>query len=131
VVIQKCFSEESIPVYGDGSNVRDWIWAEEHCEGIYLALKRGKSGETYCFGGDNEWSNINLVQMICDILQKYRPPKKIKHYRDLIQFVTDRPGHDWRYSIDSSKARKELGFQNHPEKMRERLLRTIQWYEKH
>lgn len=130
VVINKCFREEGIPVYGNGSNVRDWIWAEEHCQGIYLALTKGQRGETYCFGGDNEWSNLNLVQTICDLMQEFDPPKKVGHYRDLIQFVTDRPGHDWRYSIDSSKAKRELGFQNHPEKMRERLLATIQWYKR-
>jgi dTDP-glucose 4,6-dehydratase len=128
VVINKCFREEPIPVYGNGSNVRDWIWAEEHCEGIYLALTKGRRGETYCFGGDNEWSNLNLVQTICDLMQEYKAPKKVANYRDLIQFVTDRPGHDWRYSIDSSKAKRDLGFQNHPEKMRERLLATIRWY---
>lgn len=128
VVIQKCLREENIPVYGDGSNIRDWIYVDEHCEGIFLALKNAKNGETFCFGGDNEFTNLKLVEMICDLVQDLQPSKKVKHMRDLISFVKDRPGHDWRYSIDSSKAKKDLGFKNSPEKMRERLLRTIQWY---
>lgn len=130
VVIKKCFQEEKIPVYGDGSNVRDWIYVDEHCEGIFLALTKGRIGETYCLGGDNEITNLQLVQTICDLMQETQPPKKHQHYRDLISFVTDRPGHDWRYSIDSSKAKKQISFGNHPHKMKERLLKTIAYYQK-
>jgi dTDP-glucose 4,6-dehydratase len=110
-VLRSALDETSIPVYGEGKNIRDWIFVDDHNDGIFLALTKGRIGECYCFGAQNESDNLSLVQRICDGLMEFRRPTKVKHYRDLIRFVKDRPGHDFRYAIDSSKARKELGFE--------------------
>jgi dTDP-glucose 4,6-dehydratase len=109
-VIKHCIEKITIPVYGSGTNIRDWIWAEDHCMGIYLALEKFKKGETYCFGGDCEKTNIEIIHMICDIFSSLSEEEF--DYRSLISFVEDRSGHDFRYAIDSSKAKKELCFDN-------------------
>ncbi|HEX9804739.1 MAG TPA: dTDP-glucose 4,6-dehydratase [Candidatus Dojkabacteria bacterium] len=118
LAITRALAGEDIPLYGDGENIRDWIYVADHCQGIDLVIKKGRIGETYLLGGDSEVSNINVVESILDI---------IGASHDLIKFVEDRKGHDRRYAIDFSKAEKELGFK--PEKsFDERLKETISWF---
>jgi dTDP-glucose 4,6-dehydratase len=127
LVIVKCLSNEDIPVYGDGQNIRDWIYVDDHCKGIYEVLQNGKIGETYNIGGNQEISNLELVYQICDILDKIRPSKTIDSYRNLITFVKDRPGHDFRYAIDSTKIQNQLKFFP-KETIHSGLRKTINWY---
>lgn len=116
-----------LPVYGKGSNVRDWIHVMDHSRGIFRALERGIPGKTYCFGGNAERKNLDVVDAICIELDRVRPRSDKKSYRDQIAFVTDRLGHDWRYAIDDSLAQGELGFER--EFTFESGLRdTIHWY---
>lgn len=135
LIILNALSGKSLPVYGDGSNVRDWIYVEDHCKAVKLAFEKGRPGEVYTIGASNEQKNLNLVNQICSVLDDVAPPIEIpelrdrglKSYKELIQFVTDRPGHDKRYAIDSTKIRRELGWQ--PEVGFEAgLRRTIEWY---
>jgi dTDP-glucose 4,6-dehydratase len=108
VVVRSCLDNKSIPVYGDGSNIRDWLYVEDHCDAIDLILQRGRLGETYNIGGDNEIDNMTLVNSICEVMDvKY--PKNAPH-QQLITMVQDRKGHDWRYAIDSLKLKKELSW---------------------
>jgi dTDP-glucose 4,6-dehydratase len=107
-VIRSCLSGEPIPVYGDGGNVRDWLYVDDHCEGIDAVIRRGTLGEVYNIGGDCEIANIDLVRRICSLMDEAHPAGK-PHAR-LISFVKDRPGHDWRYAIDSGKITRELGW---------------------
>lgn len=117
-IIHSIIDNKKIPVYGDGMNIRDWLFVEDHCDGILLALNEGKVGEKYNIGGGEEVPNIQLVKMILDTLQKPY---------DLIEFVKDRPGHDRRYSIDCSKIEKQLGYQ--PKySLKDGLEKTIEWY---
>ena len=127
LVIVKCLSNEGIPIYGDGQNVRDWIYVDDHCKGIYEVLQNGKIGETYNIGGNQEISNLELVYQICDILDKIRPSKTMDSYRNLITFVKDRPGHDFRYAIDSTKIQNQLKFFP-KETIHSGLRKTINWY---
>ncbi len=127
VAIQKAVSGQSIPVYGDGSNIRDWLFVGDHCEGIYRVLTGGTVGDTFNFGGDCELANIELVHMICDILDEIKPKRDGQSYRQQITFVTDRPGHDWRYAIDFTHAREKLGWQP-VTSLESGLQKTIQWY---
>jgi dTDP-glucose 4,6-dehydratase len=120
---------KNLPVYGDGSNIRDWIHVEDHCYGVGLALHKGKPGETYCFGGDAERNNLDVVKTICATLQDLMP-RNDKNYEALITFVKDRPGHDWRYAIDDSKAQRELGF-TRKYNFETGLHATIEWYLSH
>jgi len=118
---------EPLPVYGDGRHVRDWIHVEDHCEAIWLIVNEGKAGETYNVGARGEMENIELVGLICDILDEMVPPPKGKRRRDLITFVEDRPGHDRRYAIDATKITEELHWR--PRRTLEEGLReTIKWY---
>jgi dTDP-glucose 4,6-dehydratase len=119
-------SGKPLPVYGKGENVRDWIHVEDHCEGILLALEKGKPGGSYCFGGNAERRNIDLVKDLCAILDQLRP-KKSGSYAEQISFVTDRKGHDWRYAIDDSLAARELGFRRKHE-LKDGLKSTVEWY---
>ena len=124
-VISNCLNGVEIPVYGKGENIRDWIYVEDHVAGIFLTLEKGEVGETYCFGGDCEKTNIDLVNMICQIMDR-KNPQNAPH-KDLIAFVTDRPGHDLRYAIDSSKGKSELGF-DIEDSFENKLESTIDWY---
>ncbi len=135
LIIMNALSGKALPVYGDGSNVRDWIYVEDHCKAVRLAFEKGRPGEVYAIGANNEQKNLNLITEICSILDDVAPPVEIpelrerglQSYRDLIRFVTDRPGHDRRYAIDSAKITRELGWQ--PEVGFEAgLRRTIEWY---
>ena len=130
VTITKAISGKKLPVYGEGNNIRDWIHVEDHCSGVALALEKGKSGETYCFGGNNEITNIELVRKICGILDKIRPNKTGTLYESQIEFVKDRLGHDYRYAIDDNKAEKALGFKR-SHNFASGLKSTIEWYLTH
>ncbi|HET6384208.1 MAG TPA: dTDP-glucose 4,6-dehydratase [Armatimonadota bacterium] len=123
-VIRSCVQQKAIPVYGDGSNIRDWLFVRDHCSGIDRVIRNGALGSTYNIGGANEWNNISICREICRIMDERRPAGS-PHER-LISFVTDRPGHDWRYAIDASKIAK-LGWS--PEETFETGIRkTVDWY---
>ncbi|NDG85531.1 MAG: dTDP-glucose 4,6-dehydratase, partial [Proteobacteria bacterium] len=102
-----------LPVYGKGENIRDWIHVKDHARGVLLALEKGRVGDTFCFGGNSERKNLEVVHALCAALDELRPRAGGKSYRELITFVTDRPGHDFRYAIDDSKAQRELGYVHH------------------
>jgi dTDP-glucose 4,6-dehydratase len=135
LMILNALSGKPLPVYGDGSNVRDWIYVEDHCKAVKLAFEKGKPGEVYAIGASNEQKNINLVNQICSILDDIAPPVEIpqlrerglKSYSELIRFVADRPGHDYRYAIDSAKITRELGWQAEVG-FEAGLRQTIEWY---
>ncbi|SHF03414.1 dTDP-glucose 4,6-dehydratase [Fodinibius roseus] len=126
-VIRTALEEEDIPVYGKGENVRDWLYVQDHCEALDLAYQKGRAGETYTIGGDNEWKNIDLVKKICEILNEEQPSGTLSDYKELITFVKDRPGHDFRYAIDASKIKRELGW-SREDSFEDRLRETVQWY---
>ncbi len=124
-VIRACAEGTPIPVYGDGSNVRDWLYVEDHCIAIDAVLRGGRLGETYNIGGREELSNLDLVRAICRVMDDLRP-RNAPHDR-LIEFVKDRPGHDWRYAIDDRKIASELGWQP-AENLESGLHKTVSWY---
>jgi len=127
LVIQKALAGEPLPVYGDGSNVRDWLFVGDHCAAIEAVLAGGRVGETYNVGGDAERRNLEVVHAICDILDRLRPRSDGTSRREQITFVKDRPGHDQRYAIDASKLKRELGWA--PSVSFEQGLEdTIRWY---
>lgn len=126
-MITNALAGDTLPVYGDGGNIRDWIHVEDHCAGVLLALDRGVPGETYCFGGNAEKTNIDVVHAICDILDRVRPRSDGASYRTQIAFVEDRAGHDRRYAIDDSKAQRELGF-TRAHDFASGLEQTVAWY---
>ncbi|MGB1539413.1 MAG: dTDP-glucose 4,6-dehydratase, partial [Rickettsiales bacterium] len=109
-MITRGLKGDSLPIYGDGKNIRDWIHVEDHSAGVLLALEQGNPGETYCFGGNAEKNNNDVVHTLCAILDALQPRPNGQSYASLIQYVQDRPGHDRRYAIDDSKAERELGF---------------------
>jgi len=126
VVIQSVLARKSIPVYGDGMNVRDWLYVRDHAEALWQVLTRGRAGETYNIGGNNEWANIRIVELICDLIDELAP-KAGGQSRQLIAFVKDRPGHDRRYAIDATRIKQDLGWT--PAYTFERGIReTVQWY---
>jgi dTDP-glucose 4,6-dehydratase len=127
-MINCALSERPLPVYGNGRNIRDWIHVADHCHGISLALNNGRLGESYCFGGNSERNNLDVVNSICKILNKIKPRANGKPYEELIAFVEDRKGHDWRYAIDDSKATNELGFKRRFSKFEDGLEQTVTWY---
>ncbi|HTQ50446.1 MAG TPA: dTDP-glucose 4,6-dehydratase [Candidatus Acidoferrales bacterium] len=129
VVIQSVLARRPVPVYGDGLNVRDWLYVRDHAQALWLVLTRGKLGETYNIGGHNEWANLRIVELICDLIDELAP-KLGGHSRQLISFVKDRPGHDRRYAIDASKIQRELGW-TPAHKFEQGLRETIQWYLDH
>jgi dTDP-glucose 4,6-dehydratase len=119
-----------LPVYGDGQNVRDWLYVRDHCQALDTVIHQGKAGETYNIGGNNEVKNIDLVRMLCELMDELATDLPVKPARNLITFVKDRPGHDRRYAIDASKIRTELGWQPQ-ETVEGGLRKTIQWYLDH
>lgn len=125
-IIRKALAGENIPIYGDGKNVRDWLYVLDHCKGIELAFKTGKSGETYNIGGRNERNNLQIVDTVCTILNDLKP-KATGKYQDQITFVKDRPGHDLRYAIDATKIETELGWKA-DENFETGIKKTIEWY---
>lgn len=126
VVILNALSGKPLPIYGDGSNIRDWLFVEDHADALLLVIEKGQLGRSYNIGGENERTNLELVQTICAILDRLRP-RDSGSYADLITFVTDRPGHDARYAIDPSRIRDELGWRPSVT-VEEGLERTVQWY---
>ncbi|MCP5482112.1 MAG: dTDP-glucose 4,6-dehydratase [Spirochaetales bacterium] len=125
VIIRACLSGAEIPVYGQGLNIRDWIFVDDHCAALKLLLEKGRPGEIYNIGGNNEWRNIDIVNLICELMQELKPSSG--SYKDLIRFVSDRPGHDFRYAIDSSKMKRTLGW-SASKCFREAMATTIRWY---
>ena len=124
--ILNALNQVEIPVYGNGKQVRDWLYVEDHVDALYTILKNGKLGETYNIGGNNEKSNIEVVNKVCSLLDE-RSPRKEGSYSDLISFVEDRPGHDFRYAIDSSKLKEELNWKP-IESFETGLTKTVEWY---
>lgn len=126
LMILNALEGKPLPIYGTGENVRDWLYVEDHCRAIWLVIEKGRVGETYNVGGNNEWKNVDIVHKICDILGQ-ELGKDAGEFEQLITFVADRPGHDLRYAIDSTKIREELGWK--PQETFETGLRkTVQWY---
>ena len=125
-IIRKAIQGENIPIYGDGKNVRDWLYVLDHCKGIELAFKTGKAGETYNIGGRNERNNLYIVDTVCSILNELQPKSEGK-YQDQITFVKDRPGHDLRYAIDATKIETELGWKA-DENFETGIVKTVRWY---
>ena len=126
VVIQSVLARKSVPVYGDGMNVRDWLYVHDHAEALWLVLTRGRTGDTYNIGGHNEWANLPIVQLICDLIDEMGPQLG-GNSRKLITFVKDRPGHDRRYAIDASKIAKDLGWLP-AHKFEQGIRETVRWY---
>ena len=126
-IIRKALAEQPIPIYGDGKNVRDWLYVLDHCKGISLVFQKGRSGETYNVGGRNERNNNQIVDKICSVLDQQQPRVNGKSYKELITFVKDRAGHDKRYAIDAAKIEKELGWKAE-EVFDTGIQKTISWY---
>lgn len=126
-IIRKCLKGEEIPVYGDGKNVRDWLYVLDHCKGIELAYHKGRGGETYNIGGRNERENIYIVKSICALLDERVPRADGSKYETLISYVKDRAGHDRRYAIDADKIEGELGWKA-DENFETGILKTVEWY---
>jgi len=124
-VIRSCLEGSAIPVYGDGSNIRDWLYVDDHCAGIDRVIRRGALGETYNIGGLNEWANIDICRLICELMDGYRPQSA--PHADLIAFVKDRAGHDWRYAIDARRMRDELDWEP-LETFETGIRKTVEWY---
>ncbi len=125
-IIRKALGGEEIPIYGDGSNIRDWLYVLDHCKGIALAYDKGVSGETYNIGGRNERNNLYIANKVCELLDA-KHPKSSGSYKDRITFVKDRAGHDFRYAIDASKIENELGWKA-DENFESGIEKTIDWY---
>ena len=129
LMILNALEGKPLPIYGDGSQIRDWLFVEDHARALHKVFMEGKLGETYNIGGHNEKKNIEVVHLVCELLEELAPnkPQGIQHYKDLITFVTDRPGHDVRYAIDATKIKKELSWV--PEETFESgMKKTVQWY---
>jgi len=127
LMILNALEGKALPVYGDGRNVRDWLYVRDHCRAIWTIMKHGKRGDTYTIGGDNEMENIRVVEMVCDILDEMLGEAGSRSRRELITFVKDRPGHDLRYAIDFTKLKRELGW-GPEESFESGVRKTIQWY---
>jgi dTDP-glucose 4,6-dehydratase len=129
LVIRKALADEPLPVYGDGRNVRDWLFVGDHCKALRRVLEAGRVGETYNIGGESERANIDLVHTLCDLLDRMRS-RRAGSYRELVTFVKDRPGHDRRYAMNIEKIGRELGWR--PEETFESgLAKTVRWYLEH
>ena len=124
-IIHACLEQRPIPVYGDGSNIRDWLYVTDHCRGIDVVLRRGRIGECYNVGGCNERANLDLVRALCALMDEIHPRER--PHAELISFVDDRPGHDWRYAIDITKISTELGWKPE-ENSQSGLRKTVEWY---
>src|SRR5699024_5145172 len=124
-IIRKALSGEAIPIYGTGENVRDWLYVTDHCEGIFKVWKKGKLGETFNIGGDNEKTNLEIANIVCEVLDKKQP--KNTSFKKQISFVEDRLGHDYRYAIDAEKIKSTLGWEA-KESFITGIEKTIEWY---
>ncbi len=130
LMILNAMEGKALPVYGDGKNIRDWLYVEDHCQAVWEIIRRGRVGETYNIGGNCEMENIRLVEMLCDMVDAMSPIKLRTPRRSLITFVKDRPGHDRRYAIDATKLKNELGWTPQTD-LKSGLQKTIQWYMAH
>jgi len=126
VMIQNIKDEKSLPVYGDGKNIRDWLYVDDHNSAVWAIVNKGKIGETYNIGGENEWENIKLVNVLCEKMEKIHG-KEDSFYKELITYVNDRPGHDRRYAINCDKLKNELGWKQAYD-FENGLQKTIEWY---
>ncbi|SFL45790.1 dTDP-glucose 4,6-dehydratase [Salibacterium qingdaonense] len=130
-IIRKALSLETVPIYGDGQNIRDWLYVTDHCRGVELAYWNGRAGESYNIGGDNERTNLYIAEKICTMLDERKAEKLegrgLESYMDLITYVKDRPGHDRRYAVDAAKIKEELGWKPE-EDFESGLLKTVEWY---
>ena len=127
LMIINCLDWKPLPVYGDGQNVRDWLFVDDHCNAIKKVYENGRIGETYNIGGNNEIKNIDIVNIICSVLDNLKPSDNGKSYSELITFVEDRPGHDFRYAINAEKIQKELGWFP-SESFYTGIKKTVEWY---
>ncbi len=125
LIIVNCLEGKPLPVYGDGKQIRDWLYVEDHCQGIELILNKGRVGEVYNIGGNNEWTNIDIVKLVCVLMDQHHPEGA--PHTNLITHVTDRLGHDRRYAIDATKITKELGYKP-KETFETGIRKTVQWY---
>lgn len=125
LIISKALAGKPLPIYGDGSNIRDWLFVDDHVQALYCVLNKGRNGETYNIGGNCQLTNLEVVRKICDILDEIKP--KETSYKEQIEFVSDRPGHDYRYAVNISKIQSELGWFP-SESFETGLLKTINWY---
>ncbi len=127
LIISNALQSKNLPIYGKGENIRDWLYVDDHARGILLAFERGRLGESYCIGGHNERSNIEVVKTICSILDELCPKQDGKSYIELISYVTDRAGHDFRYAMDPTKIENDLGWKPQ-ENFESGIRKTVQWY---
>jgi len=130
LVILNCLDGKSLPIYGKGDNIRDWLYVEDHAKALWLVVNQGVPGETYNVGGNNERTNLQIVEAICDLLDELAPERRredLRSYRELMTFVADRPGHDKRYAIDASKLKDELGWRP-AENFDTGIRKTVRWY---
>lgn len=129
LIILNALAGKPLPVYGNGAQIRDWLYVEDHARALYLVVTEGAIGETYNIGGHNERKNIDVVKTVCALLEELVPskPEGVEHYADLITYVTDRPGHDMRYAIDAAKIERELGWRPR-ETFESGIRKTVQWY---
>ena len=127
LMVLNALNVKPLPVYGDGMQIRDWLYVDDHCEAIIRVVKNGRDGETYCVGGDNQPPNIEIVKTICEILDELQPESAHCPHQNLISYVADRPGHDRRYDIDISKIENELGWKPSHD-LRQGLVDTVKWY---
>jgi len=127
LMIQKVLRGEQLPVYGDGSNVRDWLYVEDHCSGLFLALVKGRLGEVYNIGGKHEMTNLQLIHALIEVIREEAPDREIRTAEEIITYVKDRPGHDKRYAIDCAKIGGELGWEP-AETFDTGIRRTVRWY---
>ena len=127
LMIANCLDSKPLPIYGDGLNIRDWLYVKDHCRAINSVIVNGEVGETYNIGGNNEITNIDIVKKICEVLDKLHPMKNKKSYHSLISYVPDRPGHDFRYAINATKIKKEIGWVP-LESFESGINKTVEWY---
>jgi dTDP-glucose 4,6-dehydratase len=127
LIINNALVGKPLPVYGKGDNIRDWLFVDDHAEALQVVLENGKLGESYNIGGFNEHTNLDVVHRVCDIMDELLPDSEHRPHRNLITFVTDRPGHDQRYAIDASKIERELGWKP-KETFASGLRKTVEWY---
>lgn len=125
VTLLNALNKTSLPIYGDGKQVRDWLFVEDHVDALFSIINSGHVGESYCIGADNEMCNVDLVNLICKTLDDLRPTNK--SYKDLITFVTDRPGHDFRYSVNANKLKQDTGWEPKTA-IEDGILKTVKWY---
>ena len=127
LLIHNCLENKKLPIYGNGLNIRDWLFVEDHCDALTVVLEKGINGETYNIGGKNEIKNIEVVKKVCDLMDELRPKKDGNSYHELITFVDDRLGHDYRYGLNISKIEKELNW-TPKENFESGLKKTVEWY---